>query len=170
LRALLTVLLGATVFWVPDVLVHAGSGAAFGPAEVLLITMVMPILTLLAYARVDRRGTHTLRGWPRAGLMLVGIWVFGPTFMMISATFGGAGLLGFSTWADWSMLLYVPAVTFILATYDGALGALLLITLVVPCAAALRNRAARARHSRKDEPHNNELQRTRPAQAMEPRR
>jgi len=148
-RGVLTLLLGAAVFWVPDVLVHAGSGNAFGPAEVWLITMVMPILTLAAYARVDRTGTKTMRGWSRAGLMLVGIWAFGPTFMMVSATFGGAGFLGFNTWADWAMLFHVPAVTFIAATYDGALGALLLATLLLPCAAALGRRAARARHSPK---------------------
>jgi hypothetical protein len=166
----LTLLLGATVFWVPDVLVHMGSGAAFGPAEVLLITMVMPALTLLAYARIDRKGARTARGWARAGLMLLGIWGLGPTFMMISATAGGAGFFGFNTWADWLMLLHVPAATFIAATYDGALGALLLTTLLLPLGAALRSRAERARASRKDEPHNNELQRTRPAQATEPRR
>ena len=135
--------MGALVFWLPDVIVHVAWGSAFGGFAVLLITVVMPVATLWAFSRADAAALLTLRGWPRALLMLLGIWLLGPVFMMVSATAGGAGFLTFNSAADWLMMLQVPASTFIAATYDGALGALLLTTLLLPFAAALSSRAGR---------------------------
>ena len=143
MRALSTLILGAVAFWLPDVIVHLVSGSAFSGVSVLLITVVMPAVTLWAFSRVDVAALRTLRGWPRSLLMLLGIWLLGPVFMMVSATAGGAGFLTFNSPDDWLMMLQVPASTFIAATYDGALGALLLTTLLLPLAAAVDSRARR---------------------------
>jgi hypothetical protein len=138
-------MLGALAFWLPDVIGHLAWGSAFGGVAVLLITVVMPVATLWAFARVDVAALRTLRGWPRALLMLLGIWSLGPVFMMLSATADGGGFLTFDSTADWLMMFQVPASTFIAATYDGALGALLLTTLLLPLAAAIGSRTKRGK-------------------------
>ncbi len=133
MRGVTTAVLGALAFWAPDILVHVTIRSMFGRAEVLLITVLMPVTTLLVFARVDAAGRRTVRGWVRALLMLVGIWLFGPVFLMISATADAGGFLTPDSTAHlWWMVRYFPISTFSFATYDGALGALLLITLLLP--------------------------------------
>ena len=139
MKAIATFALGALAFWAPDILVHALAGTAFGGVAVLLLIPLLPTTTVFVFLRLDPLGRATLRGWPRALLMLLGIWVLGPLFMMISATFGGAGFFTFTGAADWAalarMTLVFWASTFMMATYDGALGPLLLSTLLLPSVA-----------------------------------
>jgi hypothetical protein len=104
LRAAATFALGALAFWVPDILIHALTGTTFGGAAVLLLIPLLPATTVFALLHLDPLGRATLQGWPRAPLMLLGIWVLGPFLMMVSATFGGAGFLTFTGSADWLAL------------------------------------------------------------------
>lgn len=69
----------------------------------------------------------------RIGLpMLTGVWLFGGLFMTIGATFSGGGFMspGGARGAVLVLLLSLfPMYTFIMATYDGSLVALLLVTI-----------------------------------------
>ena len=63
----------------------------------------------------------------------LGIWVTGPLFMMISATFVGGGFSqpgGFSTVLLLTLLF--PISTFSFSTYDGTLLAVLMTTVGLP--------------------------------------
>jgi hypothetical protein len=66
--------------------------------------------------------------------------------MLMSASLEGAGLLPSDRAFDWAMMVN-PASTFIMATYDGALGPLALVTVLLPLMPliqVLRRRKARA--------------------------
>jgi hypothetical protein len=130
MKAIYTVITGGVTFWLLDVVIHL-IDPHFSGASVLALTALLPAITIWAFLRLDAAGRRTVRGWPRAYLMLLGIWMLGPGFMMTSATVGGAGFRTWNAHSDWAMLIN-PGVTFIMATYDGALGALMLITLILP--------------------------------------
>jgi hypothetical protein len=64
--------------------------------------------------------------------MLLGVWLSGGIFMMISATAGGGGFVGPNGVAGTLLVLLLslfPIYTCIMATYDGSLFALLAATL-----------------------------------------
>ena len=63
--------------------------------------------------------------------MLVGVWITGGLFMTIAAMASGSEFVGVN--GVWRLVIIVlsviPIVTYILATYDGSLFALLVLTL-----------------------------------------
>ena len=64
--------------------------------------------------------------------MLVGVWLTGGLFMMITATASGGGFAGANGVRDSFFVLLlsvIPIYTFIAATYDGSLFALLAVTV-----------------------------------------
>ena len=72
---------------------------------------------------------------------LVGIWLSGSLAMMINSTLSGGGFkqsVGGTLIAVALGLL--PPYTFIMSTYDGTLGALLLVSATLPLAGALCSR------------------------------
>ena len=144
MKALSAVAFGALAFWGPDVLVHAAVGSSLAGLGVLVITLAMPVMTLLAFMRLERAPSPGLRRWLTPWLMLLGIWVCGPAFMMLSATFSGGGFFALESSEAWAtlgamILRFVPA-SFMIATYDGALAALILTTALLPLAPLWRRR------------------------------
>jgi hypothetical protein len=131
-RALGLMLLGAIGFWVPDVFLHAVHAHNFNSRDVRIITMVTPLTLLGTFvaAKWATKGARTGRiGLP----MIAGVWLLGGLFMTVGASFSGGGFMGpeGSRGAVLMMLLSLfPMYTFIMATYDGSLGALLLVTVV----------------------------------------
>jgi hypothetical protein len=130
-RTLELLSLGAIAFWWTDTLVHAIRGLDFKGRDVLVLTASMPLSFLLTFHATKRcvRG----RAQRRVGLlMIVGVWLFSGLFMMLNASFSGGGFrspegIG---WLVRSILLSViPVYTYVLATYDGSLAALLIVTL-----------------------------------------
>jgi hypothetical protein len=129
-RAFALMLLGAAGFWLPDVFLHAVRAHNFNSRDVRIITVVTP-LTLL--------GTFVAAKWANKGartrriglLMITGVWLFAGLFMTVGASFSGGGFMGpdGARGAVLAMSLSLfPMYTFIMATYDGSLGALLLVT------------------------------------------
>ena len=122
---------GALAFWVPDVFVHVVAGHEFGSLHAKAITLVMPIAFLIAYVSLRKIAAH--RGYKSLGIaMLVGVWLTGGLFMMIAATASGGGFAGANGVRD-SLFVVVlslfPIYTYIAATYDGSLFALLAVTV-----------------------------------------
>ncbi len=123
--------LGAIAFWWPDTLVHAIRGQDFSGRDVLVVTVIMPLSFLITFLALKRLGRQ--RPKKRVGLlMILGVWLFGGLFMMVNASFAGGGFRSVegTRWVVGSILLSViPVYTYILATYDGALAALMIVTL-----------------------------------------
>ncbi len=124
-------LLGGLAFWLPDVTVHISEGRNFDSPQVRLITILMPSTLLAAYFAGRRVATRRNFKWPGAA-MLVGVWLTGGPFMTLAATASGGGFAG-TGGIRGGMLVFamslLPPYTFIMATYDGSLGALLIVTI-----------------------------------------
>lgn len=120
-RLMKLAVLGALAFWVPDVILHALRGYNFNGHDVLVVTVVSPVALLIAVllAKWAVRRTPQKRVVPE---MLAGVWFFGGLFMMIGAGFHTAFPLVITL-----LVSILPVYTFMMATYDGALGALLLV-------------------------------------------
>jgi hypothetical protein len=129
-KVISTAVFGAFAFWLPDVVIHALEGKAFGAGDVAIASLTM-IVTVLASLRLDPHGRQTLVGLARGVAIVVSIWFLGPFLMMWGATFSGGGYAVSGAPLDWLFLL-IPGIAFIIATYDGALGALLVVTVLVP--------------------------------------
>jgi hypothetical protein len=145
-RALKLRLLGSSAFWLPDVVLHAVAGHEFSGLHVWILTVIMPSTLLLTWIRV-KRSKAAEPAYPAGTLMLVGAWVFSGFFMMLAQSFSGGGFNspdGIRWVVTSTVLSVIPLYTFTLATYDGTLGALLLVTVaacVIAAAQAVRNRS-----------------------------
>ncbi len=68
----------------------------------------------------------------------MGIWVLGPVWMTLNASFAGGGFSQAMTWQSLAVpLRCFPFTTLMMATYDGSLLALGLTVLVLPAVAML---------------------------------
>ncbi len=129
-RAILLSLAGAALFWIPNVIGHAFEGRSdVGPLAWLTAGVAPAILGVIAHL-----GLRLLlpKGKSEAvadGVMLLAIWITGPAFMMVSASFTGGGYR--QPGALKSLLLMTglfPIATFSMSAYCMALGALGFIT------------------------------------------
>jgi hypothetical protein len=123
---------GAVSFWVPDILWHVIRGSQFGGRDALGITVLLPISLLGTYILVKRlqRNEHEngILRW-----MLLGLWLLGGFFIMVGGSFLGAGFARSSDLSDFlqSLLIsLIPGIVYIMATYDGSLGALFVVSIV----------------------------------------
>ncbi len=120
-RVLAAVALGAAGFWLPDLLISV----IFRTTEPLwLVTLLLPASSGLAYLAGDWFWNHKFR---QSVWMLVGIYLAGPVAMLATLSLkGGTGGIPLHI-----LLLYtvVPAYSFVMATYDLSLGALIIVTL-----------------------------------------
>src|SRR6266403_2322759 len=136
-KALKYLPLGGFSFWAPSVFLHWLRGVKFYRLDVLGLTVLLPITTAMVLATVWKRRLRTENRLPAALLALLGIWLFGPLMMSVGWTFGGGGMSG-----GWRFVLLgtclFPVFTFIMSTYDGTLGALLLATAFLPFLPKLR--------------------------------
>jgi hypothetical protein len=131
-RILLYLLVGGVMCWLPDVAIHLKRGYGFSRLDVVMVSVLMPVSSLLAYLIVTRLLSTQLRTPSVAFFMFVGIWLFGSLAMMISATPTGGG---FSTpgtgYAIVFSLLPLPPYTFMMATYDMSLAGLAFASLAM---------------------------------------
>ena len=132
-RLLKLMLLGAVGFWLPDTLLHALRGNNFTGRDVGIVTVVSPLTLLMTFFLAkwtDKAAPRKQVGPP----LLAGVWLFGGFFMLVGASFSGGGLMspdGARFSVTTILLSIIPLYTFIMATYDGALMALLLVTVVI---------------------------------------
>ena len=129
LRLVLGLAAGALSFWLPVVLARWVFGELGILLTVTLLTLVLPVLLCLALDFLSQWWTM-----PRPKLvlaMLAGIWLTGPFFMVLSLTFTpGEGFHAAGAWSFVGMETAIfPFSTFMMATYEGSLFAVLLSTL-----------------------------------------
>lgn len=129
LRLVLGLAAGALTFWLPVVLAHWVFGELGILLTATLLTLVLPVLLCLALDFLAQWWTV-----PRPKLflaMIAGIWSTGPFFMMMSLTFTpGEGFHAPGAWSSVGLeTALFPLSTFMMATYEGSLLAVLLTTV-----------------------------------------
>jgi len=123
--------IGALSFWLPDLAAHAVAGCKFDSLHVRIITFLMPAAFLSAYAPARRFAAKREFKWVVAA-MLLGVWLTGGLFMTFAATTCGGGFAGPDGIRGGFLMIVlslIPLVTFMMATYDGSLLALLAVTI-----------------------------------------
>ncbi len=123
---------GALSFWLPDVIIHFLARRSFDSPHVWAITLVSPTTFLVAYLSLRRIAAH--RDYRALGIaMMLGVWFLGGLFMIAIATAAGgfAGPNRIGTVFMFLLFSWFPPLTWIMATYDGSLGALVIVTLGV---------------------------------------
>lgn len=122
--------LGAFSFWFPDVLIHLHAGPNLDSRHGWAITVFAPAIFLMAYVVARRFAGRQHFNRPGA-TMLLGVWLSGGLFMTLAAMASGSDFVGGT--GLWRLVVIVvsiiPIVTYVLASYDGSLFALLAITV-----------------------------------------
>lgn len=147
-KALIYALLGALVFWTPNVVVHWIIAYRFSGFVVIGLTVLLPAVTILFFRAFL---------WPRlkqesrlspALFAVLGIWIAGPSMLTISASFCGGGLTQPDAWRFFVFgTILFPLFTIVMSAYDGTIFALFLTTLLLPILANFRAKEAYERAS-----------------------
>lgn len=123
---------GAGAFWLPDVAWHVVRGDKFDRYDVLGVTILMPAALFAAFLllrRANKAASQAFRAWP----LMLGVWELGGYFILLASTFQHAGFRNMHGASDFLMAVLLPLIpiyTWIMATYDGSLGALIIVSLV----------------------------------------
>ena len=128
---------GPVAYWLPDALIHYTRLPA--PFEMLASTLVVPLVTVAAYQWMRRRLPQYRRATPL--FMLLGVWVLGPLAIAVEMAPLGGTFLQADHLADFLKLWVVfPALTFMMSTYSGSLGGLLVVSVALFIGAAIGGR------------------------------
>ncbi|SRR6266851_1149067 len=122
---------GAVSFWLPDTIWHAIRGYRFNSTDVIAISILLPLTLLGMYLFIKSRPANEPRAHVGLPLML-GVWLLGGFFIAVGASFEGGGFVGgngFRGGVVMTLIGLVPPGTYMMAAYDGSLGALVLATL-----------------------------------------
>jgi hypothetical protein len=129
------------MFWLPSMVIHALRGQVFSALDVLTISIACPgaATTLFVILCCLQWNCSLAR---RASMFLLGVWMLGPASMTVAATFSGGGLQATNVAGVLLRSLTFFVSTPLMATYDGSLLALLLLTglFVVTIVSALAAR------------------------------
>jgi hypothetical protein len=122
-----TVLLGGLAIWLPSIMLHAVRGESFCNVDAVVLTGILPVIAVVAAVAAGRiqKARKGARFAPLA--VGLGVWGLGPLAMSVSAMFSGGGFVMQGAWvALLALTALFPLTTFMMATYDGSLGGLLL--------------------------------------------
>jgi hypothetical protein len=138
-KALTYALLGAFVFWAPNVLVHWIIAYNFSGFVVLGLTILLPAMTLLFFRAFLWPSVKQGSRLSPALFGVLGIWIAGPAMLTFSSSFCGGGLTQPDDWRFFVFgTLLFPLFTLVMSAYDGTFFALLLTTLLLPILANSR--------------------------------
>jgi hypothetical protein len=138
-KALTYALLGAFVFWAPNVLVHWIIAYNFSGFVVLGLTVLLPATTLLFFRVFLWPSMKQESRLSPALYAVLGIWIAGPAMLTFSSSFCGGGLTQPDAWRFFVFgTLLFPLFTLVMSAYDGTFFALLLTTLLLPILADSR--------------------------------
>ena len=142
-KALIYGLLGGLVFWTPSIVVHWMRAYRFSGFDVIGLTVFLSLTTYVFFRIVWWQSRERESRLSKALFAVLGIWIIGPSMLTFSSSFCGGGLSQPGAWHFFVFgTLLFPVFTFIMATYDGTLGALLLAALLLPVLANFRVKEA----------------------------
>lgn len=129
------VLVGALAFRMPDLLSAVVRRTALVDAiRPLPMTALLPAILVAVYF-VARRYREAAEPAPSIAVLLgTGVWLLGPLSMTLTATFLGGGFSKGNSLesAGYVLLLTMfPPGTFTMSAYDGSLGALILMSILI---------------------------------------
>ena len=131
---------GAALFWLPMVVTQAIRRESYSSPDVLLITIIIPVITVGAFLVLRRRITILKPIWI-AIQMALGVWVSGPLVMATNHMLeGGSPDLRMTVIAT----ILFPVFTFIYGTYSGTLLALFITTPLLIVLGARKKKATTA--------------------------
>ena len=122
------VLVAGVSFWIPSIVTHAILGSRFDVLGVLLATVACPALAMITLALlwcVPMQCTLAARSL----VFLLGLWLSGPLCMMLVASIIRGGVSSIDPNALILLTICFPVTTPMMATYDGSLAALAIITI-----------------------------------------
>ena len=135
--------LGGLAYWVPDILIQWAEPPHY--VWINALTFLVPALVVSTWfllARLQR--FHEYRR-SLALFMLLGIWLFGPLGIAIGVLASGGTVVRLDDIPHfvtrWAMF---PATTYIMSTYSGSLGGVILATFSLCAAAAFGGQLSRA--------------------------
>ena len=133
-RVLVYMGLGALAFWLPDIVVQANTRYNFSSRDAVTLIFLLPVTSATSYGILRTFLRQRDNGPSLAFFMLLGIWVSGPLFMMIGATFSGGGFA--KPYIVWLFLIsfgtaLFPIYTFMLSGYDGSTGGLFVASVLL---------------------------------------
>lgn len=132
-KALTYALLGALVFWTPNVLVHWIIAFRFSGFVVLGLTLLLPLTTLLFFRLFLWPSLKQESRLSLALFAVLGIWIAGPAMLTFSSSFCGGGLTQPDAWRFFVFgTLLFPLFTLVMSAYDGTFFALLITTVLLP--------------------------------------
>jgi len=132
-KALTHALLGAFVFWTPNVLVHWIIAYNFSGYVVMCLTILLPVTTILFFRAVSWPSLKQQSRLSQALFAVLGIWIAGPSMLTFSSSFCGGGLAQPDAWRFFVFgTLLFPVFTLVMSAYDGTFLALLLTTVLLP--------------------------------------
>ena len=120
---------GAMFFWTPSIALHAAEKNNFGGRDALVLTLLIPIITITGFEVIAHFQQKTANRIIIALSMIFGIWFFGPLSFFVSASFTGGGFAQPDAWQTIATLtLIFPLAMLDISTYDGTLFAVALVT------------------------------------------
>jgi hypothetical protein len=132
---------GGLSYWLLDILVHAISLPA--PFGIVILTVLVPGLVVWTYLSLRRRFPQHPRAVPL--YMLLGIWIMGPLGIAIGMIPAGATFLNTENIGEFlGLWLMFPVSTFVMSTYSGSLGGVILVTLALVVCAVIGGRGLSA--------------------------
>ena len=120
----------ALAFWLPSIVVHAMRGPRFGVLDMMIISVACPGTAAIVFAALSLLERGCSLAW-RASTFLLGVWIWGPPSMTVSAAISKGGLHMLSDLEGFVFLwAFFPVTTPMMATYDGSLFALIMTTCI----------------------------------------
>ncbi len=124
------VFLGAGVYWGTDIAIQWSLQGT--KIWIFLLTFFVPVVVLTTYILIRRKPTHAKHPFGLPLFMLFGIWMFGPLAIAIGVIPHGGTFLESGHFQDFLYIWVIfPATTFMMATYSGSLGGLLLTSVLL---------------------------------------
>jgi hypothetical protein len=140
-KALTHALLGALVFWTPNIVVHWIIAYRFSGFVVIGLTVLLPAVTVLFFRAFLWPSQKQESRLSPALFAVLGIWIAGPSMLTFSASFCGGGLTQPDAWRFFVFgTLLFPLFTFVMSAYDGTVFAVMLTTLLLPILANSRSK------------------------------
>lgn len=132
---ILYILLGAGTYWLPDIIIQWTLYDT--RIWILLLTFLIPVIVTITYSLLFRSEKHARYpvGLPLS--MLIGVWLLGPLAIAIGIQPHGGTFLSSGNIKEFLMMwAYLPASTFMMSTYSGRLGGLLITSIILIVAAS----------------------------------
>ena len=123
-------LIGAAAYWVPDILFHLVKPPHF--VWISLLTFCVPMVVGITWFRLAKRTPFDFYPFGFPISMLVGIWVLGPLAIAVGMqSMGGKFLEPDNLMTFLKLWAAFPMATFMMATYSGSLGGVIITTVLL---------------------------------------